>query len=259
MIVDSETLLVGDTDHFTSLLPTGTYYWRVYAYDILGNNSISSPNYDSFIVIIDSTSPTVESSSIVPVSASNGGTTTVTITIYATDSAYVDTAYIDLTAVGGSESFYFTPSTPPPSTDSVWRAIFILDTTATGGTYDLPIYIFDPSGNIETTTIQITIIDTSPSFAVILDTPLYIARASGNELSIVSTYGDSYLQVLYEYRLAPNGSWQTCTPSASSTNPDTIPPFFGFFWDISTLKEGQQYDIRAKATMMNGMTDPNPS
>ena len=258
-IADSEVILAGDTDHWTPLLASQTYYWRVYAYDFLGNVSTSSPTYDSFIVRADTAPPVTESSAILPTSSSNSGTSVVTLTVYVTDSAYVDTVFADLSGFGLTDSYFFTPSSSPPSTDSVWTATVTLDSDISGGTYDILVYVVDASNNVSTTTIQLTVVDTSPSLAEIIDTPLFEIRAAGNELSIISTYGDSYQQVLYEYRTAPNGAWRRCTSSVYSANPDTEPPFWGFYWDISDLISGQKYDVRARATDSNGYTDPNPS
>ncbi|MEK8024155.1 MAG: FlgD immunoglobulin-like domain containing protein, partial [Candidatus Hydrogenedentota bacterium] len=111
-----------------------------------------------------------------------------------------------------------------------------------------------------TTTVRVIVQDTSAPLTVVLDTPLKDLRAGGNELSIISTYGDSFTSVRYEFRsVNPPSGWMICTAAQGLSNPDTQSPFWGFFWDISGLVTGRQYDVRAVGTDIFGVTDPSPS
>jgi parallel beta-helix repeat protein len=255
---DSVYLNVPDTDHFTGVLTPDTYYWRVYAFDSVGNSAVSS--IDSFVIRIpDTIAPTILSASASPSSVSNAGTTTVTFTVFARDSGYVASVIIHLAGVGGVDSQAFTPATAVPSSDSRWTLTHVFDTTVAGGVYPLTITAIDASNNRSTTTVSVTVADTSPSLSLLVDTPLANIRAGGNELSIVSTYGDTYATVHYQFRAVPAGPWMTCTPSAMSVdNPDTQGPFWGFYWDISGLPDSTQYDVRAVGTDNFGVTDPSP-
>jgi hypothetical protein len=255
---DSVYQSAADTDYFTTILSQDTYYWRVYAVDSVGN--ISTASIDSFVIRVpDTTPPTILSVSALPSSFSNAGTTAVTFTVLARDSGYVASVVIHLAGVGGTDSQAFTPATAVPSSDSRWTLTHIFDTTVVGGVYTLTIAAVDASNNTSTTTVSITVQDTSPALTALADTPLANIRAGGNELSIVSTYGDSYAKVHYQFRSVPSGAWMTCTPSAMSvTNPDTQGPFWGFYWDISGLPDSTQFDVRAVGTDKFGVTDPSP-
>jgi hypothetical protein len=255
---DSLYLAASDTDYFTATLPPDTWYWRVFAVDSVGN--VSAASIDSFVIlIVETRPPVIFSVTASPSSVSNAGPTAVTFTVTAFDSSYVASVLIHLAGVGGVDSAGFTPATPVPSSDSLWTLTHTFDSTVAGGNYTLTVTAIDASNNASTTTVTVAVADASPTLAPLLDTPIANIRAGGNELSVVSVHGETYAQVLYQFRYVPSGSWMTCTPSALSvTNPDTQGPFWGFFWDISALPDSAQFDVRAVGTDRFGVTDPNP-
>jgi hypothetical protein len=257
---ESTYLAPTETTRWTTVLPAGTYYWTLTAYDTLGNAAISSPAVDSFVVVADTTAPVAPP--VVAPTLTNDSSSSCTVPIYIVDDAAVETVFVNLTVLGGGESTAAVPNSPPLSTDSLWVVTLPVDSTVSEGTYNLVVTFIDVTGNTGTTTITITIEDNSPSFAEVVESPLATIRAGGDFLSIISTYGDSYARIEYQYREAGVGAWKTCTPATGSANPDMTPPFWGFHWDISNQAEfldGRTYEIRARATTTGGVTDPSPS
>ena len=227
-----------------------TYFWRVIAIDDLGNTTAVAA--DSFRIIgTDTTPPIVLSASASPSSLFNTGTTTVVFTVRAKDSSFVDSIVVNLLPVDQAESTRFT------QIDSItWQCTAVFDSRVVGDTYDFIVRLFDAVSNSGTTTIRVIVMDTTGSLSLIIDSPLLEVRAAGDEFSIISTYGDSYTSIYYEYRPA-GGDWMPCT-TLLRPNPDTQAPFWGIYWDISGLPQGT-YDVRAVGTDTAGRVDPNPS
>ncbi|MEK8022463.1 MAG: T9SS type A sorting domain-containing protein, partial [Candidatus Hydrogenedentota bacterium] len=247
--VDSWQFTSADT---RASLEAGVFYWRVLAYDELGNNSVSAT--ETFTMAgPDTVAPIVLDSPLAsPSVVSNTGTTTVVITITVDDSNAVSDVFVDLSPLGQGESMQATQVT-----DTIWTITVVFDSTVLGDTYDLKVKIIDPANNTSTTTIRIVVTDNTPSMSDVSWQPLREEVMAGNEISIISTYGDSYVSVRYEFRPSSGGTWQN-VPS-NRPNPDTQAPFWGIYWVVpDTLPDGS-YDVRAVGTDKNGNTDPNPS
>jgi hypothetical protein len=241
--VDSYALGV---DTIVTLVPD-TWFWRVIAEDDLGNTTATSA--ETFVVSgLDTTPPIVLGSSATPSPVNNAGSTTVTLAVLLADSSPIDTVTVNLTPLGGTDSSLMTFVT-----DSLWTRAVIVDSPIAADTYDLVIRFFDIGGNSGTTTVRVIVVDTSPTVATIVETPIATFRLAGERISIVSTLSDTLVRVVYEVRTAGD-SW---VRAAGIGNPDTTGPFWGFYWDVSGLAAGT-YDLRAVATGPGGVVDTNP-
>ncbi len=83
-------------------------------------------------------------------------------------------------------------------------------------------------------------------------------RVHGNAISLVSGYRSDLMEVVYEVRPVPGGSWQSCVPLGGTSNPDTRGPLWGMLWDLSALAPGY-YDVRARAVPISGPAETSPA
>lgn len=257
-LIDSVTQAPPDTDFWTASLAADTYYWRVFAFDTLGNSVVSTPAFDSFrITVVDTAPPIFFSASASPSSVSNSGSTSVALTVFVADSVFVASVSVNLAPIGKDSVTALVPNTAVPSSDTKWTVTTTFETTVVAGSYDLVVTAIDGSNYSSTTTVSVTVTDNSPSTTDIISMPVANLVAGGTSLSIVSAYGDSYSGVQYEYRtVSPLSAWMVCTAAAQTPNPDTVAPFWGFFWSIGSLPNGL-YDVRSVGTR-NGVVDPSP-
>lgn len=232
------------SSYTTATFETNLYYWRVITEDDVGNTSVTATE-TFYAKLPDTTAPKIASAVVNDAFVSNIGTETVVFTVVADDSNAVATVLINLKPIGQSESTAFT------QVDSVtWTLTVVFDTRVTGDTYDFRIVVSDPAGNQAESTVRVVVADTSPSLAIVNETPVLEQRLAGDAVSILSSYGDTYVEVRYEYR-ALGDSW-------TLLKIDNQAPFWGAYWNVSTINTGT-YDVRAVGKDANGVVDTNPS
>ena len=92
-----------------------------------------------------------------------------------------------------------------------------------------------------------------PEVRAEIKTPKDGKRVKGNSLTVMAKVEGSVSDVKhirFEYKSTSTVTWSTIS------NPDPDFPYF-VHWDVSKLAEGS-YNLRAKATDIDGVSDPNP-
>ena len=244
MIIDS-TITGTETN---AVLDTGLYYWRVVVTDEAGN-TITVTAETFYVEGQDTVAPLIATAVVDKAWVTNSGSETVVFTVTVDDSNAVLGVFVNLAPIGGNDSHPLTRI----SGTNIWVDTVVFDTTVAGDTYDFRIKAVDPALNFSDSTVRVVVSDATPSLATVNDTPYMGQKHNGDAISIVSTYGDTYTKVRYEYR-PEGGAW-------TLIQEDTEAPFWGTYFDADTLitnGDTARVDVRAVGTDKFGVIDTNP-
>jgi len=93
--------------------------------------------------------------------------------------------------------------------------------------------------------------------AAVIKTPKDGKKVRGDSLTVMAEIVKGSISdvkhVLFEYKSSSSRDW---LPIPAPNNPDNSSPYF-VHWDVSKLTEGS-YNLRARATDISGVSDPNP-
>lgn len=108
-----------------------------------------------------------------------------------------------------------------------------------------------------TATISATVVHRVCKVKAEIKTPKDGKKVKGNSLTVMAEIVEDSVSdvehILFEYKLTSNTDWLSIP---APNNPDSSSPYF-VHWDVSKLAGGS-YNLRAKATDIGGVSDPNP-
>jgi hypothetical protein len=240
-VIDSYTMATDST----AMLQIDTYWWRVVAYDTLGNSTTSAVDSFRVVAFSESNAPIIYSVEASPTSVRNTGTDTIVFSIQTRDSSAI-------TGVILKKSLLFDTIALTLVTDSLYRTTVTVASSVSAATYTCVLRVTDAFENVSETTVAVTIVNAAPSFAMITNLGTDSVALFGDYISVLFDTSTIITQVLYEYRSqAVGGAWSSCTvASFSPPNPSAK----GIVWDLQGLPV-DVYELRGVGKKPSGETD----
>jgi len=182
----------------------GTYTLHVFAYDGAGNGNLTGQATATLVVFVpsgDLEPPTFGAVGGIPDPQTVGGAVNVSVTV--TDNVGVATAWLEVTAPGGSSLGNVTMAYDAASGRYFWMGTYV-----TVGTHDITIRAADMSGNWNATTGRFVVLATDvtpPSVGALSTEPATVTRGDSVNLSVVVTDVRGIAEVWIEIR-DPDGN-----------------------------------------------------
>ena len=248
--VDDDSSFASPIQFVTALSETqvsvgnGAWYWRVSAYDLADNYSVST--VDSFVVA-DAAPPEWISISASPSYFLNSNSQLVTVSIKISDNEGIDSIALDLSRFALSSSF----AASQVDTES-WTASFTVPSGLDSGIHLFKVSAVDFGANEIDTFANISI-----GAAVIPSATLNSNNlpefVDGNYISLVpENISSACAGILYQYRSLGDSEWRNIE---ASSNPEAGPPFSGIFWERPDTAVDGKYEFRVLGILASGAID----
>lgn len=236
----------------SALIGIDTYWWRVLAYDTLGNSTTSSTDSTKVIACPESTVPTVYSFTASRTSVQNSGTDTIQFSLTGRDSSGIVSVLLRRSGLCDTTTLSWI-------SDSLYRSTVTVASSISAQTYMCSAIVQDVWGNRRETFVTITVTNSSPSYSSISTFGGDSVTIYGPSITLAADTTVPVSQFLYEYRShTSGGAWIPCVViPLSRANPVTASPW-SIIWDMSSLAQ-DAYEVRATGTTPAGQADTHAS